>query len=56
MGDQVSGSHTTKYVLLFAAGTAIGSAIAFGAAYGLATHYAKQLDGEEAVVKQKFSG
>jgi hypothetical protein len=33
---------TTKYALLFAAGTMLGSVLAFGAAYGLASAWASQ--------------
>ena len=46
-------STSSSSVLLFAGGVAIGSAVAFGAAYALVSHYSKQLD---AARKQQGSG
>jgi len=47
MGDQ----QTTRSLLVFAAGATIGGAIAFGAAYGFARHYASTLN-EDSVPSQ----
>ena len=40
----MSSTDSTRSVLLFAGGVAIGSALAFGAAYGLATYYQNRVD------------
>jgi hypothetical protein len=37
-------ASTRSAILLFAGGAVIGGAIAFGAAYGFASYYARQLD------------
>lgn len=42
--SMASDGSVSRSLLLFAAGTAVGSAIAFGVAYAAATHYARPAD------------